>query len=195
MTDVALRATWSGYCAGCHTDARPLLLLQHGARGLRAWLAGVGPDDRSLSYCCGVCGRVEFVPASEAEDRAYDLTLPRWPDWLNEADPLTLPRRGSQEELASWDGYDSGDDEEWDGVEQDEPVFAVSATDLALGDTRPVLVLAASRAAVPAQRGAVEQRDAQVPLQPLAGHEGVHIEVMPVGRVSITDGPLHHRAA
>jgi hypothetical protein len=70
-----------GYCAGC-ADERPLVVLEHGPRGLRAWLAGIGAEDRALSYACLVCGRTEHVPLTEAEDAEYDATLPRWADPL-----------------------------------------------------------------------------------------------------------------
>lgn len=79
MTSHAPIAWYDGYCAQCSTDM-PLVLVEHGPRGLRAWLSGVGHEDRTLSYCCRVCGRDEHVPATEAEDADYDLTLRRWPD-------------------------------------------------------------------------------------------------------------------
>lgn len=215
MTEVALRASWTGYCASCAAD-RPLLLVARGPRGLLAWVNGVGPEDRSLSYCCGVCGRVEYVPRTEAEDRAYDLTLPRWPDWVS--DPLTLPRRGSVawQQLESDDGYDAGgwydpgahdpgeaagddvdlgprgqgSDEQGfdDGSGQD--AFAVAATDVYLGDTTSVVVLLSARAKVPGQRG----RD--VPHRPVSTPAvgSVQIEVQAGGRVGITDGPISHVA-
>ncbi len=197
MTDVALIASWTGYCAGCRTDDRRLLLVQHGPRGVRAWLAGVDADNRSLSYCCAVCGRVEFVPATEAEDRAYDLTLPRWPDWLAENDPLTLPRRGAEQAYDVWDdaptygsAYERGYPEdvagEWadepTNEGEDQPLFAVSATDVLLPASRPVLVFSATTV-VPVPR----PRTVQV-------RSGVEIAVQRGGRVTITDGPLTHVA-
>jgi hypothetical protein len=53
-----------------------------------AWLAGVGPEDRALSYSCLVCGRVEHVPPTEAEDAEYEATLPTWPDWTPVVQPV-----------------------------------------------------------------------------------------------------------
>lgn len=89
-----LLTRYAGYCAGCAAE-RPLALVEVGPRGVRAWLAGVGPEDRALSYCCQVCGRNEHVPLTEAEDAAYDVTLARWPDFplaLRPQVPLALPR-------------------------------------------------------------------------------------------------------
>ena len=68
-----------GFCAGCPVE-RPLVLLEHGPHGVHAWWNGVGPEARSLSYSCTVCGRSEHVPSTEIEDRVYDATLVRWPD-------------------------------------------------------------------------------------------------------------------
>ncbi len=73
-------ASWLGFCADC-PEERPLLLTVRGSRGLRSWWDGSGPEDQSLAYTCLVCGRVEHVPPTEAEDLAYDLTLARWPDY------------------------------------------------------------------------------------------------------------------
>ena len=81
MSRYHLLATWEGFCASCDAE-RPLMLVEHGPRGLRAWLSGAGPEDRELSYACGLCGRVEQVPLTEAEDAEYDRTLLRWPDWV-----------------------------------------------------------------------------------------------------------------
>jgi hypothetical protein len=79
-------AHYDGFCAPCETE-RPLVLVEHGQRGLRAWLSGIGPEDRTLSYCCLVCGRNEHVPLTEAEDALYDATLPTWPDTVFEEEP------------------------------------------------------------------------------------------------------------
>lgn len=80
MTDnCKVLATWNGYCADCERD-RPLVLVERGCFGIAAWLRGIGSEDRTLRYACRVCGRVEFVPPTEEEDRRYDATLARWPD-------------------------------------------------------------------------------------------------------------------
>lgn len=80
MTDSCkVLATWNGYCADCERD-RPLVLVERGCFGLAAWLRGLGSEDRTLRYTCRVCGRVEYVPATEAEDARYDASLPRWAD-------------------------------------------------------------------------------------------------------------------
>jgi hypothetical protein len=88
-----------GYCVSCD-DEQPLVVTEHGPRGLRAWLAGVGREDRTLSYTCRVCGQCEQVPLTEAEDDAYGATLLCWPDWTPQAVPvaatvvaLPAPRR------------------------------------------------------------------------------------------------------
>lgn len=83
MTTHRVLTSWTGFCAGCPVE-QPLLLVESGPHGLRAWLSGAGPEDRTLSYACAVCGRVEQVPATEEEDAAYDATLVRWPDWVAE---------------------------------------------------------------------------------------------------------------
>ncbi|MCU1599652.1 MAG: hypothetical protein JWO22_361 [Frankiales bacterium] len=76
-------ARWTGFCAACPVE-QPLLLVSSGPHGLRSWLAGAGPEDRTLSYACQVCGRVEHVPGTEAEDATYDVGLLRWPDWVEQ---------------------------------------------------------------------------------------------------------------
>lgn len=80
-------AHYAGYCVSCDTE-RPLVLMERGARGLRAWLSGVSHQDRSLSYTCLVCGRVEHVPQTEAEDREYEASFASWPDWSPFAQPV-----------------------------------------------------------------------------------------------------------
>ena len=90
MTQHRVLARWTGFCASCPEEST-LLLVAAGPHGLRGWLAGGGPEDRTLSYVCAVCGRVEHVPATEAEDELYDASLLRWPDWEPEALVVELP--------------------------------------------------------------------------------------------------------
>jgi len=82
-------ARWTGFCASCPEES-PLLLVATGPHGLRGWLSGGGSEDRTLSYSCAVCGRVEHVPATEEEDAVYDASLVRWPDWESEAEEPEL---------------------------------------------------------------------------------------------------------
>jgi hypothetical protein len=93
MTSHRVLTRWTGFCASC-PDERPLLLVSHGPHGFRAWLSGAGAEDRALSYSCGVCGRTEPVPATEAEDDLYDASLARWTDWdelVTVPMPMPLP--------------------------------------------------------------------------------------------------------
>src|SRR3954454_24397808 len=83
MTTHRVITSWTGFCASCPVE-QPLLLVQSGPHGLRGWLSGAGPEDRTLSHVCAVCGRVEHVPATEEEDASYDAPLVRWPDWVEE---------------------------------------------------------------------------------------------------------------
>ncbi len=76
-----------GYCVGCD-DEQPLVVTERGPRGLRAWLAGVGREDRTLSYTCRVCGQREQVPLTEAEDEEHAATLLCWPDWTPHVSPV-----------------------------------------------------------------------------------------------------------
>ena len=94
MTSHRVLTRWTGFCASC-PDERPLLLVSHGPHGFRAWLSGAGVEDRTLSYSCGVCGRSEAVPATEAEDDLYDASLARWTDWDELVTvPVPAPRLG-----------------------------------------------------------------------------------------------------
>jgi hypothetical protein len=67
MSKVKLLARWNGWCDPCETE-RPLLLTETGELGLRAWLRGVGPEDRSLLLTCAVCGEWQDVPFDEEDD-------------------------------------------------------------------------------------------------------------------------------
>lgn len=92
MTDSCkVLATWNGYCADCERD-RPLVLVERGCFGVAAWLRGLGSEDRSLRYTCRVCGQVEHVPATEAEDARYDASLLRWSDRDLAAEVAALER-------------------------------------------------------------------------------------------------------
>ena len=76
MSDVKLRARWSGWCDPCETE-RPLVLTETGERGLAAWLRGVGPEDRALRLTCAVCGEWQDVPHDE--ESAEVIQLPEAP--------------------------------------------------------------------------------------------------------------------
>jgi hypothetical protein len=67
MTDVKVLALWDGWCGPCGQD-RPLVLVESGPRGLRAWLRGIGVDDRELTLTCRVCGGSQHVPQHEEDD-------------------------------------------------------------------------------------------------------------------------------
>jgi hypothetical protein len=127
--------SWTGFCASCPVE-QPLLLVETGPHGLRGWLAGAGAEDRTLSYACAVCGRVEQVPLTEEEDARYDATLVRWPDWV--ADALApLPVTAPAVPLVRGD------------------VFGMAALQLALAPVPvPAAVPAAVAAVVPAPRPA-----------------------------------------
>jgi hypothetical protein len=64
MSTVKLLARWNGWCDPCETE-RPLVLTETGEHGLRAWLRGVGAEDRTLTLTCGVCGEWQDVPFDE----------------------------------------------------------------------------------------------------------------------------------
>jgi hypothetical protein len=64
MSDVKRLARWTGWCDPCETE-RPLVLTEAGERGLRAWLRGVGHEDRSLKLTCCCCGEWQEVPPAE----------------------------------------------------------------------------------------------------------------------------------
>ena len=61
-------AAWDGFCLPCGRDDRPLVLTRSGASGLRAWIAGIGDDERTLLLTCRVCGEWQVVPLREQDD-------------------------------------------------------------------------------------------------------------------------------
>lgn len=61
-------ASWDGYCLPCGREDRPLVLTRSGATGLRAWIAGIGDDERTLLLTCRVCGEWQVVPLREEDD-------------------------------------------------------------------------------------------------------------------------------
>jgi hypothetical protein len=69
VSDVKLLARWTGWCDPCEIE-RPLILTEAGERGLRAWLRGVGAEDRELTLTCGVCGEWQSVSHDEDDDTA-----------------------------------------------------------------------------------------------------------------------------
>ncbi|MCU1592996.1 MAG: hypothetical protein JWO12_388 [Frankiales bacterium] len=160
--------THDGYCNGCCddvTDERPLMVMARGPRGLRAWLAGVGAEDRALSYTCLTCGRVEHVPHTEAEDDEYAATLVTWPDWS----PAELPLATTAV------------------VSVTEPV-AVSVTEpVAVPVAVPLVVLPSDVFALAAER---LQPPAPVISLPAARKPLVRVFTLPVQRVHATDDQL-----
>jgi hypothetical protein len=66
VTDVKLLARWDGWCDPCETE-RPLVLTETGQRGVRAWLRGIGHEDRELTLTCGVCGEWQAVTHDEQD--------------------------------------------------------------------------------------------------------------------------------
>jgi hypothetical protein len=77
VTDVKLLARWDGWCDPCETE-RPLVLTETGQRGLRAWMRGVGHEDRELTLTCGVCGEWQAV-GHDDEDDVLDAFAPLAP--------------------------------------------------------------------------------------------------------------------
>jgi hypothetical protein len=67
VSDVKLLATWDGWCDPCGTE-RPLVLVEIGPRGVRAFFGGVGIEDRTLHLTCRVCGQWQAVPQHEEDD-------------------------------------------------------------------------------------------------------------------------------
>jgi hypothetical protein len=74
MTDVKLLARWNGWCDPCEVE-RPLVFTETGQRGLRAWLRGVGYEDRTMTLTCGVCG--EWQDVAHDEPDVEEPTPPR----------------------------------------------------------------------------------------------------------------------
>lgn len=75
MSDVTVLARWTGWCDPCETQ-RPLVLTETGERGVRAWMRGVGTEDRELTLTCGVCGEWQSVPHQEDDDLPDESTVP-----------------------------------------------------------------------------------------------------------------------
>ena len=76
MTNVKRVASWTGWCDPCETE-RPLVLTETGEHGIFAWLRGIGPEDRSLTLTCRVCGEWQLVPYDEADvDEAIEAPAP-----------------------------------------------------------------------------------------------------------------------
>lgn len=66
MSAVKRLARWTGWCDPCETE-RPLVLTEAGERGIRAWLRGIGHEDRALRLTCCVCGQWQDVPPVEED--------------------------------------------------------------------------------------------------------------------------------
>jgi hypothetical protein len=165
MSNHRVITTWTGYCASCPTE-QPLLLVSHGPQGLRGWLSGAGPEDRTLSYACGVCGRSEHVPLTESDDDTYDATLLRWPDWV-EAAAVPAPLSAPAAVAAQSEPIVNGD------------VFGIAALRLV---STPAPVFTAPVAAVTFQAAPLAPAAPGVPVRPV-----VRIVGLPVQRVSATD--------
>jgi hypothetical protein len=73
VNDVKRLARWTGWCDPCEIE-RPLVLTEAGERGVRAWLRGIGPEDRTLTLTCVVCGSWQDVP--HYEDEPVDTAEP-----------------------------------------------------------------------------------------------------------------------
>lgn len=69
MSDVKVLARWVGWCDPCETE-RPLVLTESGQHGLRAWLRGVGHEDRTLTLTCLLCGEWQLIDHDEED--GYD---------------------------------------------------------------------------------------------------------------------------
>jgi len=75
VSDVKLLAKWTGWCDPCETE-RPLLLTRTGEHGLRAWLRGVGDEDRELRLTCRVCGEWQDVGWEDEEVEEAVVVVP-----------------------------------------------------------------------------------------------------------------------
>lgn len=87
-------ASWPGWCSPCHREDRPLVLTRSGPAGVRAWLRGLGDDDRCLLLTCRLCGQWQVVPLREeddpvilVEDETYDAVA----DLLRAASAVPAP--------------------------------------------------------------------------------------------------------
>lgn len=78
MTDVKVLASWSGWCDPCEVE-RPLVLTEHGRRGVRAWLSGIHHEDRGLHLTCRVCGIYQVVVRLEEDDPEVEVAPPTVP--------------------------------------------------------------------------------------------------------------------
>ena len=170
--------TFEGYCVSCDTE-RPLVVIEHGARGVRAWLAGTGHEDRTLSHTCRVCGRNEHVPLTEAADAEYDLTLRRWPDTFLFAAPTLELEWAAPTAIAA--DVPAAEVVAEHAVCVD--VFALAAERLAVPMPLPVSV----RVSLPetAAEAAPVVLQLPAPRKPI-----VHILRLPVQRVEATDGRI-----
>ena len=106
MSDVKRLARWTGWCDPCETE-RPLVLTETGERGIRAWLRGIGAEDRALTLTCGVCGEWQDVPHDEDDIveaqpstplvallpvGAHQVVVRSTPVRLRAVDPIPAPR-------------------------------------------------------------------------------------------------------
>jgi hypothetical protein len=101
VSDVKLLATWDGWCDPCGTE-RPLVLVEIGPRGVRAWLGGVGTEDRTLHLTCRVCGQWQAVPQLEEDDELAPIEQLEAPSTPVAYDPLAIARTSVR--TAGFDG-------------------------------------------------------------------------------------------
>jgi hypothetical protein len=103
VSDVKRLARWSGWCDPCGTE-RPLVLTETGERGLRAWLHGIGYEDRALTLTCAVCGEWQTVDHDEEDlvDEATPAVAAVPPAPLPVGSPVAAVRPFGTSQVVLW---------------------------------------------------------------------------------------------